>query len=99
MSTPDKNAVGPAHRSACGNRPAEPGEARWQTARLSAFAPETEEQKDARMAADGWHAWVYNGVKQYWRMATDVGTKAVDGGYYCPRCNYYYVGENRCPRH
>jgi len=31
-----RSAVGPDHRSACGNRLARPGEARWQTARLSA---------------------------------------------------------------
>jgi hypothetical protein len=67
---------------------------------VGAFAPETAEQKnDREMAADGWKPHVFNGVKSYMRQSTTPGPRAEDGGAYCARCDHFYVGESRCPRH
>lgn len=67
---------------------------------VGTFAPESAaETKDREMREHGWTPHVFNGVKSYFRMSDTPGPKAEDGGTYCDRCDHFYVGENRCPRH
>lgn len=56
---------------------------------VSTFAPEGKE----------WRPHVFNGVRCDVRQSDIPGPQAEDGGIYCERCQHFYVGENRCPRH